>query len=277
MLGVATSEWSLTRVIDAVASGSVDAPRQWMVPWAFGLCFLGAATKSAQWPFHFWLPGAMAAPTPVSAYLHAAAMVKAGIYLIALLAPVFARSAEEQKRFYELFDRYWESMNPVAPPGIDNLRAGLNHETVMFTSSLDRGATWAEEREIKRPVDRGYYRHPGDLAERVRRLPRVQRVHAAVPRMGPRCGTTRRGTGRRSTGRSRGRGVVPSRVRQLRHLRSLDRRPHAVSRGARAGAVGCNLRRPSRPRVSTSMPSARSAQDRAIPLNRVGPPPVTPT
>ena len=54
------------------------------------LVLLGALTKSAQIPFHFWLPGAMAAPTPVSAYLHAASMVKAGIYLILLLAPVFA-------------------------------------------------------------------------------------------------------------------------------------------------------------------------------------------
>ncbi len=54
------------------------------------LLLLGAVTKSAMVPFHFWLPGAMAAPTPVSAYLHAAAMVKAGVYLVALLAPVFA-------------------------------------------------------------------------------------------------------------------------------------------------------------------------------------------
>ncbi len=54
------------------------------------LVLLGALTKSAQIPFHFWLPGAMAAPTPVSAYLHAASMVKAGIYLILLLAPAFA-------------------------------------------------------------------------------------------------------------------------------------------------------------------------------------------
>lgn len=54
------------------------------------LLLLGAITKSAQFPFHFWLPGAMAAPTPVSAYLHAASMVKAGIYLVALLAPAFA-------------------------------------------------------------------------------------------------------------------------------------------------------------------------------------------
>ena len=53
-------------------------------------CWSGAISKSALVPFHFWLPGAMAAPTPVSAYLHAAAMVKAGVYLVALLAPAFA-------------------------------------------------------------------------------------------------------------------------------------------------------------------------------------------
>ncbi|WP_281284318.1 Na+/H+ antiporter subunit A [Homoserinimonas aerilata] len=54
------------------------------------LVLIGAVSKSALVPFHFWLPAAMAAPTPVSAYLHAAAMVKAGIYLIAALAPGFA-------------------------------------------------------------------------------------------------------------------------------------------------------------------------------------------
>lgn len=56
------------------------------------LVLVGALSKSAIVPFHFWLPGAMAAPTPVSAYLHAAAMVKAGVYLIARLAPGFADS-----------------------------------------------------------------------------------------------------------------------------------------------------------------------------------------
>ncbi|HEX2048639.1 MAG TPA: hydrogen gas-evolving membrane-bound hydrogenase subunit E [Acidimicrobiales bacterium] len=57
---------------------------------ALVLVLLGAFTKSAQYPFHAWLPGAMAAPTPVSAYLHSATMVKAGVYLVARLAPVFA-------------------------------------------------------------------------------------------------------------------------------------------------------------------------------------------
>ena len=60
---------------------------------AIVLILVGALSKSAIFPFHFWLPGAMTAPTPVSAYLHAAAMVKAGIYLIARLAPAFAFEA----------------------------------------------------------------------------------------------------------------------------------------------------------------------------------------
>lgn len=59
---------------------------------ALALMLIGAFTKSAQFPFHFWLPGAMAAPTPISAYLHSATMVKAGIILMSRMFPIFSGS-----------------------------------------------------------------------------------------------------------------------------------------------------------------------------------------
>ena len=83
-------------VVDAGTSSIstilAEAPAGPIVDAALVMLLVGALSKSAIFPFHFWLPGAMAAPTPVSAYLHAAAMVKAGIYLIARFAPVFAIS-----------------------------------------------------------------------------------------------------------------------------------------------------------------------------------------
>jgi multicomponent Na+:H+ antiporter subunit A len=66
------------------------APRSHLAQAGLVLVLVGAFAKSAQVPLHFWLPGAMAAPTPVSAYLHSATMVKAGVVLIARLAPAFA-------------------------------------------------------------------------------------------------------------------------------------------------------------------------------------------
>lgn len=66
------------------------APRSNLAQVGLVLVLVGAFAKSAQVPLHFWLPGAMAAPTPVSAYLHSATMVKAGVVLVARLAPAFA-------------------------------------------------------------------------------------------------------------------------------------------------------------------------------------------
>ncbi|MDT0528271.1 Na+/H+ antiporter subunit A [Micromonospora sp. DSM 115977] len=66
---------------------ATDLPGGGYLAVALVLILLGALSKSAIFPFSFWLPGAMAAPTPVSAYLHAAAMVKAGVFLVALMGP----------------------------------------------------------------------------------------------------------------------------------------------------------------------------------------------
>lgn len=76
--------------LDAVlAAGNLIRTHPLYLP-ALVLILLGALTKSAQFPFHFWLPHAMAAPTPVSAYLHSATLVKAGVFLMARLWPVLA-------------------------------------------------------------------------------------------------------------------------------------------------------------------------------------------
>jgi NADH:ubiquinone oxidoreductase subunit 5 (subunit L)/multisubunit Na+/H+ antiporter MnhA subunit/multisubunit Na+/H+ antiporter MnhB subunit len=84
LLGQHTGQWTFSGLFGSPLQN--DATTRW----AFVLIFAGAAAKSAQFPLHFWLPGAMVAPTPVSAYLHSATMVKAGVYLVGRLWPYFA-------------------------------------------------------------------------------------------------------------------------------------------------------------------------------------------
>lgn len=87
MLGFAAGSYELSEILQQdLTSHALYLPM-------LVLILLGAFTKSAQTPFHFWLPNAMAAPTPVSAYLHSATMVKAGIYLLARLQPSLGDSA----------------------------------------------------------------------------------------------------------------------------------------------------------------------------------------
>ena len=88
LLGLATGT---TRISGILAEGTALQSHALYLP-ILVLLLLGAFTKSAQVPFHFWLPNAMAAPTPVSAFLHSATMVKAGVYLLARMHPAMAGS-----------------------------------------------------------------------------------------------------------------------------------------------------------------------------------------
>ncbi|RKO73219.1 putative monovalent cation/H+ antiporter subunit A [Sphingobacterium puteale] len=84
LMGNIAGTYNISELVDKVSL----IQQHPLFPLIFGLVALGAITKSAQFPFHFWLPGAMKAPTPVSAYLHSATMVKAGIYLLARFSPI---------------------------------------------------------------------------------------------------------------------------------------------------------------------------------------------
>ncbi len=86
LLSAGTGFWSFSELLGNIEVVLASEHRTA----AFLLIALGALTKSAQFPFHFWLPNAMAAPTPVSAFLHSATMVKAGVFLLARVHPLFS-------------------------------------------------------------------------------------------------------------------------------------------------------------------------------------------
>lgn len=87
ILFVQTGSFSYEEIFAAISAGTVD--QFWITAAALGI-FGGVVGKSAQFPLHVWLPDAMAGPTPVSALIHAATMVKAGVYLVARMFPLFA-------------------------------------------------------------------------------------------------------------------------------------------------------------------------------------------
>ncbi|HEV7826657.1 MAG TPA: NADH-quinone oxidoreductase subunit L [Mycobacteriales bacterium] len=89
VLGVAAGTFRIDRVIDAAVSGQISPG---VLTTACLLLLLGVAGKSAQFPLHTWLPDAMAGPTPVSALIHAATMVAAGVYVVARLFPLYAEA-----------------------------------------------------------------------------------------------------------------------------------------------------------------------------------------
>ncbi|MBY8910501.1 Na+/H+ antiporter subunit A [Salinicoccus roseus] len=139
LLYIMTGTFSIREMLNQV-SAIQESP---LAPLAIVLILFGAFTKSAQFPFYIWLPDAMEAPTPVSAYLHSATMVKAGIYLVARLTPLFA--------FSELWvwiillggliTMTWASFNAIRK---DDLKAVLAFSTVsqlgLIMSLLGLGA-----------------------------------------------------------------------------------------------------------------------------------------
>lgn len=121
LLYLITDSFSIREMVHQV---QLIAGHELFIP-AMILILLGAFTKSAQFPFYIWLPDAMEAPTPVSAYLHSATMVKAGIYVIARFNPIFAFSAQWFwiVSLVGLFTMVWGSFHAVKQTDLKSILA----------------------------------------------------------------------------------------------------------------------------------------------------------
>ncbi|XVL96581.1 Na+/H+ antiporter subunit A [Bacillus subtilis] len=121
LLYLITDSFSIREMVHQV---QLIAGHELFIP-AVILILLGAFTKSAQFPFYIWLPDAMEAPTPVSAYLHSATMVKAGIYVIARFSPIFAFSAQWFwiVSLVGLFTMVWGSFHAVKQTDLKSILA----------------------------------------------------------------------------------------------------------------------------------------------------------
>ncbi|MGG4029954.1 Na+/H+ antiporter subunit A [Bacillus subtilis] len=121
LLYLITDSFSIREMVHQV---QLIAGPELFIP-AMILILLGAFTKSAQFPFYIWLPDAMEAPTPVSAYLHSATMVKAGIYVIARFSPIFAFSAQWFwiVSLVGLFTMVWGSFHAVKQTDLKSILA----------------------------------------------------------------------------------------------------------------------------------------------------------
>lgn len=131
MLGGFITLYTITgtfSIREMVASQTLIADSS-LTPLAIILILFGAFTKSAQFPFYIWLPDAMEAPTPVSAYLHSATMVKAGLYIVARFTPLFAFSSlwVWVVLIVGLITLFWASLNAIKQ---DDLKGILAFSTV---------------------------------------------------------------------------------------------------------------------------------------------------
>jgi len=139
LLGIAGNSFSIKQLFE----NTIEIQNSPIFNLAMVLVLIGAFTKSAQVPFYIWLPDAMEAPTPVSAYLHSATMVKAGLYLVARMTPLFAVSQGWiwTVTLVGLITLFWASLNATKQTDLKGILAfSTVSQLGMIMSMLGIGA-----------------------------------------------------------------------------------------------------------------------------------------